>query len=78
MEGPGLLEDQINIDFEVGNTYEDLGDQATLTAAGTRLQHKWSCYVKTVDEQIRQYQHRLIESVKMEVKPLFNIPTKVI
>ena len=48
------------------------------TEAGTELKHKWSCYVKLVDKKLNAYQQNIIEAVKMEVNPNFNVPTEVI
>ena len=76
-KGQGLIGDQVEIEFEIGNRYEALKKFKTSGAKGEyEFKHSWSLYVKPLDEKIRAKQHLIIKEVKLELHPTFRQPIR--
>ena len=75
-KGQGLVADQVELEFEVGNRYELLKKYNMNGAGKKELKHCWSLYVKPLDAKIRAKQHLIIDKVKLFLHPTFREPTR--
>ena len=64
-KGQGLLEDLIEVEFEYGNTYQQLKKYNTTKGKEGEFEHKhqWTFYIKPVNKDMQSKQHLLVEKV---------------
>lgn len=75
-KGQGMIANQVELEFEVGNRYQEL-KKFNMNAAGKKeLKHQWSLYIKPLDPKIRAKQHLIIKEVKLYLHPTFRQPTR--
>ena len=59
-----LIEDQIELEFEIGNHYEPV-EEKDLSKPGSKCVHRWTAFVRTKDDWIDV--KKLIKSVAFEL-----------
>ena len=76
VKGQGLVGNQIEYAFEIGNRYEEVKDFKMNTSGTKEMKHRWSLYIKPLDDNLRKNKHLVIDKVKLYLHPTFRQPTR--
>lgn len=66
----GLLQDQMEIEFEIGNTHVE--------PEKGKNTHKWSCYIKATDPAIQKHFSKIVTKAKFELHETYRNPVRVV